>query len=916
MGSGDNQIPSVPSAGQNSTGTQILLPSDILPPVLHLLPQEHRPFFPGQAIPLLMNAEVWLPTLMAVKESKHNVLGVVLQRAGGSSDSRGGAATSTPVTLSDTYEIGTVCRIHRVHRQDDTLQVLLEGLQRFRIVRWLHREKPLTASVQYFPDRGAETSADVKAYAVAIINTIKELIPLNPLYGEELKVFLSRSNPNEPSVLADFAASLTTASRDELQRVLETLPILPRLELALELLNKELQIARAQMEIRQHVEKEMQGHQRQHVLRQQLEFIQKELGITKDDKTAELDGFRARLRERVVPQAAQQRIDEEMRKLSMLESGSAEYGVTRNYLDWLTSVPWGSYSQDANDLRAAATELDRSHEGLEDSKKRIVEHLAVGIMKGDVAGSILLLVGPPGVGKTSLGRSIAAAMGRKFYRFSLGGMRDEAEIKGHRRTYVGAMPGKLIQALKDCGTANPVIMLDEIDKIGASYQGDPASAQLEVLDPEQNAEFRDHYLDVKVDLSKVLFVCTANQLDTIPGPLLDRMEVIHLSGYLAAEKLAIARDHLLPRLLERAGLPRRGKLAFDTPALRRVIDGYAREAGVRRLEKQLATIVRKSVVSMLQGATTPIRVKAHDIEGYLGKPPFSDERRQRGVGVITGLAWTALGGATLPVEATVVHRRGAGLRITGQLGEVMRESAEIAYSYMVAHAAEFGADPAFFEDAFIHLHVPAGATPKDGPSAGITMASALLSLARGQAPRADLAMTGELTLTGQVYPIGGVREKLLAAKRMHIGHVLLPAANQAEYAEVPQSVRNGVEVVFVDRFEAVAAALWSGRKSATPATGGTGRLAARAAATHSRTATHKPGPGTASLDKPLLDETNLKEASLEKASLKKPGLDKSGARKRRHASRTIARPVRASGLETDDTALPGRGARATRRQHD
>ena len=815
MGSGDIHIPAdrntddaqVPAGldGAGSRSTQILLPSDILPPVLHLLPQEHRPFFPGQAIPLLMNAEVWLPTLMAVKESKNNVVGVVLQRGTGDGASAAGGADSG---ANLTWDIGTVCRIHRVHRQDDTLQVLLEGLQRFRIVRWLNREKPLTASVQYFPDRGIETTPDVKAYAVAIINTIKELIPLNPLYGEELKVFLSRSNPNEPSVLADFAASLTTASREELQRVLETLPILPRLELALELLNKELQIARAQMEIRQHVEQEMQGHQREHVLRQQLKFIQKELGLTKDDKTAELEGFRDRLRERVVPAAAQQRIDEEMRKLSVLETGSAEYGVTRNYLDWLTSVPWGTYSEDARDLGTAAAELDRSHQGLDDAKKRIVEHLAVGIMKGDVAGSILLLVGPPGVGKTSLGRSIAAAMGRKFYRFSVGGMRDEAEIKGHRRTYIGAMPGKLIQALKDCGSANPVIMLDEIDKIGASYQGDPASALLEVLDPEQNAEFRDHYLDLKVDLSKVLFVCTANQLDSIPGPLLDRMEVIHLSGYLAAEKLSIARDHLLPRLLERAGLPRRGKLAFDTAALRKVIDGYAREAGVRRLEKQLATIVRKAVVSMLQGARTPIRVKAHDIEGYLGKPPFSDERRQRGVGVITGLAWTSMGGATLPVEATVVHRRGAGFKVTGQLGEVMRESAEIAYSYVVGHAAEFGADPAFFADAFIHLHVPAGATPKDGPSAGITMASALLSLARGEAPRTDLAMTGELTLTGQVYPIGGVREKLLAAKRMRIGHVLLPAANQAEYAEVPASVREGVEVVFVDRFESVVAALW------------------------------------------------------------------------------------------------------------
>jgi ATP-dependent Lon protease len=448
--------------------------------------------------------------------------------------------------------MGTVCRIHRVHREGEQLQVLLEGLQRFRVSQWLRDKPPLMANVHYYPERAEPRSEEQKAYAVAIINIIKELIPLNPLYGEELKVFLARSNPNEPSVLADFAASLTSASREDLQEILETVSLQRRMEKVVVLLQRELEIARAHMEIRRHVEQEIQGRQREVVLRQQLKFIQEELGLSKDDKTAEIEAFRTRLETRQVPEGTLRRIEDELKKLALLEPGSPEYGVTRNYLDWLTSLPWGIVSADAKDLVAAARVLDRHHAGLDDVKERILEFLALGIMKGDVAGSIICLVGPPGVGKTSLGRAVAEALKRRFYRFSVGGMRDEAEIKGHRRTYIGAMPGKLIQALRDTEVANPVIMLDEIDKIGTSYQGDPASALLEVLDPEQNGTFHDHYLDVDVDLSKVLFICTANQLDTIPGPLLDRMEVIHLSGYLDVEKLAIARRHLLPRQLARA----------------------------------------------------------------------------------------------------------------------------------------------------------------------------------------------------------------------------------------------------------------------------------------------------------------------------------------------------------------------------
>jgi ATP-dependent Lon protease len=785
------------SGRDEAENRQIILPSEVLPPHIHVLPQQHRPFFPGQAIPLVMNARVWLPTLQAIQERKQEVVGLIATRRD-VNDLPGPA---------DLYDMGTVCRIHRIHREGDQLQVLLEGLQRFRVRQWLREPAPLLANVQYFPQRGDSRSEEQKAYAVAVINTIKELIPLNPLYGEELKVFLGRSNPNEPSLLADFAASLTSASKEDLQQVLEILPVQRRLERVLELLHKEVQIAQAQMDIRNRIEAELQGRQRETFLRQQLKFIQQELGLTKDDKSAELERFRSRLEGLEVPAAARQKIDDELSKLSLLEVGSPEYGVTRNYLDWITSVPWGRYSEDTRDLKTASAVLDAHHEGLQDVKERILEFLALGIMRADVSGSIICLVGPPGVGKTSLGRAVAEALNRKFYRFSVGGMRDEAEIKGHRRTYIGALPGKLVQALKDTEVANPVILLDEIDKIGSSYQGDPASALLEVLDPEQNSAFHDHYLDVDLDLSKVLFVCTANQLDTIPAPLLDRMEIIHLSGYLDREKLDIARRHLLPRQLSRAGL-KRNDVKIQTPAMKRIIEQYARESGVRKLDKALARVVRKAVVKILSGAERPLVVGPDDVAGYLGQPVHETEPLQQGVGIVTGLAWTALGGATLPVEVTLVHNQQAGLKLTGQLGNVMQESANIAYSYVRGNAERYGLPVGYFDNAFLHVHVPAGATPKDGPSAGVTLGAALVSRATGRRPKARFAMTGELTLTGRIYPVGGIREKLLAAKRQKIRQVILPAANRRDYEEVPEYIRRGIEAHFVRHFDEVAALLF------------------------------------------------------------------------------------------------------------
>jgi ATP-dependent Lon protease len=770
--------------------------NEVLPRLIHLLPVAARPFFPGQAVPLLMRAKHWASTLNAVGETEHKVLGVVLVRS----------ETAEEAVPGDFYPVGTACRIHRVHEQDGMLQVLVECLQRFRLDAWVSGETPFSARVDYLPESAGPPDEQDKAYAMAVINTIKELLPLNPLYVEELRMFLDRFGPEDPSHLSDFAASLTTSTKEQLQEVLETVDLLPRMEKVLVLLNNELELARAQQKIRHSVEERMQTEQREFFLREQLKAIQKELGISKDDRTAELDKLSERIKKLTLTQEAKKRVAEEMDKLAMLETGSPEYAVTRNYLDWITLLPWGSHSQDKLDLKRARRVLNRDHYGLQDVKERILEFLAVGIMKGEIAGSIILLVGPPGVGKTSVGRSIANALGRRFYRFSVGGIRDEAEIKGHRRTYIGAMPGKFLQAMKDAGTANPVIMLDEIDKIGASYHGDPASALLEVLDPEQNSDFLDHYLDLRFDLSKVLFIGTANQLDSIPGPLLDRMEVIQLSGYIASEKLQIAKKYLLPRQIERAGLAK-GAVKLDTGTLRAIIEGYARDAGVRRLEKQLGKIVRKGTVKLLEGADAPIEVTEKGLKEYLGSPVFRDERRLMGPGVVTGLAWTPMGGATLNVEAVRAHSFARGFKLTGQLGDVMKESAEIAYGYLVSHAREFGTDPAYFEKAFIQVHVPAGATPKDGPSAGIAIASALLSLARNQ-PIRRIAMTGEITLTGEVFPIGGVREKLIAARRAGIVEIILPQDNRGDFEEVPEHVRKRLKVHFASRFGDVAPLLF------------------------------------------------------------------------------------------------------------
>lgn len=781
----------VTKASQNFTN--LIKVNTTKPDHLFLLPVKERPFFPGQTLPVLLDKSLWEKTIAKVVDDKQRYIGIIFVE----NDEHNKAK---PEEFAKT---GTLVRIHDPKVKDDYIQLIAEGICRFQISDWLSSEEPYHARVSYPKDirKGSET--EFKAYGLAIMNAFKELLPLNPLYSEELKYFLNRYSVTDTTQLADFAASMTSASNDKLQDILDTLNLVERLEKVQTLFRHEIEVTKLQFNIRERVEENISDQQRDFFLRQQLKEIQKELGMVKDDRDADTDLFIDRIEKLILTEEAEHKAEEELNKITMLDPQSSEYGVSRNWLDWLTQLPWGQHSKDILDLKRAQKILDKGHDGLDDVKDRILEFLAVGALKGEVSGSIICLVGPPGVGKTSIGRSIADTLGRKFYRFSVGGMRDEAEIKGHRRTYIGAMPGKFIQALKDCGTANPVIMLDEIDKIGSSYQGDPASALLEVLDPEQNHEFMDHYLDVRFDLSKAVFICTANTLDTIPGPLLDRMEVIRLSGYITEEKIQIAKHHLWPALLNEAGLDKK-QVKITLPAIRHVIDGYAREAGVRNLKKQLAKIIRKLAIRFVREDINEANIHVQDLEDMLGQPRFTEEKTNLQIGTVTGLAWTSMGGATLTIEASRVHTLNRGFKLSGQLGEVMQESAGIAYSYISSNLEKYKADPEFFDKAFVHLHVPDGATPKDGPSAGVTMATALLSLARDEPIKTPLAMTGELSLTGQVLPVGGIREKVIAAKRIGIKTLILPDENRKDFNELPDYLKEGVEIHFAKHFDDVA----------------------------------------------------------------------------------------------------------------
>jgi ATP-dependent Lon protease len=771
------------------------------PDELQVLPLLSRPLFPKMMVPLSVDDGPLKEMLARVAQSSSKFIGLVLAR-----ETPGDEDRKIPRKAEGLYKVGVLAEILQASQAstEGPIQIMVGVLERFRIQDVVSEDPVVTVRVSYVIETEMAENDELRAYSLSIIGAIKDLLQLNPLFKEELNLFLSRSNIKEPGRLADFAAAMTTSSGPDLQEVLEAFSIRTRIEKVLLLLKKELDISRLQFRINKQIEEKVTKQQRDFFLREQLKAIKKELGLAKEGKEAELDEFKERLAKLTLPDEAKERITEEMNKLGIMEPNSPEFTVSRNYLDWLTSLPWGVFSKDSYDIRRATGILNADHYGLEDVKDRILEFLSVGILKGNISGSIICFVGPPGVGKTSIGQSIARSIGRKFYRFSLGGMRDEAEIKGHRRTYIGAMPGKFIQAIKVCKTQNPVIMLDEVDKIGASFHGDPASALLEVLDPEQNKDFLDHYLDVRFDLSNVMFICTANQVDTIPAPLLDRMEVIKLAGYILEEKIQIARRYLIPKQMKAHGLAA-GQLKIQDPTLKQIVDGYAREPGVRGLENHIKKICRRSAKKIVEGKARRVTVGASQLKEFLGKRLYSesDPYKKPRSGVVMGLAWTSLGGSTLYVEANRVEAKNPGFKQTGQLGSVMVESSEIAYTYVRAFLDGRQEAREFFEKHFIHLHVPAGATPKDGPSAGITMATALYSLATGQAVRPHLAMTGELTLTGFVLPIGGLKEKTIAAKRAGVVELVFPKENAKDYEELPAHIRKGLRPHFVATFKDV-----------------------------------------------------------------------------------------------------------------
>ena len=779
----------------------LVVSEDVFPDSLLIVPLYDRPLFPKMLLPVIISEEKLEKVLLKELKGPLRYVGLVY-----SYEPEDDSQTNEPGTTENLSKVGAVGKIVQASKHgNDPMHIIVQVMERFEIIDITSEDPIIRAKVEYITETGEEKSEDeLKAFSVSIINLIKELVQLNPLFKEELGLLMGRINLKDPATLADFAASMTTASGKELQEILETKNIKIRIEKALYLLRHELEVAKLQVKISQRVEDRMSQQQREFFLREQLKEIKKELGITKEGSESETDKYEARIKKLKLSEEAEERIDEELEKLRLIEPASPEYNVTRTYLDWLTILPWGIYSKDFFNIQRAARILNRDHYGLKDVKDRILELISVGIIKGDLAGSIVLLVGPPGTGKTSVGQSIARALGRKYFRFSLGGMRDEAEIKGHRRTYIGALPGKFINAIKTCKTANPVIMLDEIDKIGASFHGDPASALLEVLDPEQNKDFLDHYLDVRFDLSKVLFICTANQTDSIPPALLDRMEVIRLSGYILEEKLEIARKHLLPKQLKIHGL-KKTQFSLPKPVLREIIDGYAREAGVRSLENNLKKLLRKTARKFVEEEIDQVKISKDDLPDMLGRKTFAEESRYKKpkIGVITGLAYTSVGGATLFIEASSVEAKNPGFKQTGQLGDVMVESTEIAYTFIRSLGSNDERIKNFFAQNFVHLHVPAGATPKDGPSAGITMACALQSLVAQEAVIPNLAMTGELTLTGLVMPIGGVKEKTIAAKRAGITQLIFPAENKKDFDDLDESIIGKITPYFVKTFAEV-----------------------------------------------------------------------------------------------------------------
>ncbi len=753
---------------------------------ISVLPLQNTTLFPETVVPLAVGRDRSKKAVEAALSTEEKLIACLTTKTEN--------VTGDEAKYDDLYQVGTVVNIKRMMRNEGIMQLIVQGLDRFRVTEWLQEQPFLKAKCEILPDLTKVDDEEIEALKRNIQGMIQEALALLPNIPPEIRMAVMTQT--DPVQLAYFLASVLDLGVETEQRMLESNTVDELLTLTHAALARELEIMQIRSKIATEAQTEMDKSQRDYILRQQMKAIQKELG---DDEGGGEKAEAAQLRERLetadLPEDVRKEAARELKRMEALPQSAPDYHVIRTYLEYVLELPWKKSSEEKLDLNEARKVLDEDHYGLEDIKERILESLAVIKLRPDSKSPILLFVGPPGVGKTSLGRSIARALGREFERLSLGGMRDEAELRGHRRTYIGAMPGRIIQALRRVGVNNPVMMLDEIDKLGNDYRGDPSAALLEILDPAQNNSFRDNYLDLPFDLSKVFFIATANQLQPIPAPLRDRMEIIQLAGYGDREKLNIARQYQVARQLLENGLTA-DQLDITDDALNLLITRYTREAGVRQLERTIGNLARKVALKVAQGLVEKTTITAGDVKRYLGSPRFFPEeaRKDLPAGVATGMAWTEMGGEVLFIEATALPG-GSGLTLTGQLGEVMKESAQAARSYLWSHATELGIDPEAIKQNGVHVHVPAGAIPKDGPSAGVTMASALASLYTGRKVRSDTAMTGEITLSGLVFPVGGVKEKVLAAHRAGIRRIILPAQNESDTEEIPEDVRKELEII-------------------------------------------------------------------------------------------------------------------------
>ncbi len=779
----------------DSEGT-VVTTSD-LPDQVPVLPVFHRPVFPGILTPISVDNQT--STWLREQISEDKMIGVMMVK-----QQKIGNDQNPSVPASHLYRVGTLAYVlNWVELPDKSCQFMVSTLRRIEVARFKRRQKHYLAEIRYLEEPKIKFTEELKAGAAAIVSTLKELIPQNPTFSQEMFHLLNQVDINDPVMLTDLAASMTNAKSADLQKILETDKLPSRIEKTLLLLREEYDLSLLKEQINQKIDERVSKQQREFFLREQLKEIQTELGLEQDRKTLELHRFTKRFETLGLSREAKERVADEMQRYGMLDEHSPELQIIHQYLENIASLPWDKSSRDRLSLVKAQRILDRDHHGMKDAKRRILEFIGIRKLKKNTKGAILCFTGPPGVGKTSLGRSVARALGRKFYRFSVGGLADESELKGHRRTYIGAMPGRLIQALRSVMTNNPVILLDELDKVGRSYRGDPTSVLLEVLDPEQNREFLDYYIDLRFDLSNVLFIATANVLDTIPPALRDRMEIITLSGYVSEEKLQIARRHLVPKALSASGLSS-GQLRFSRHTLNTLIQEYTRETGVRGLEKQLNAVCRAVALRVARNDLTSLSARKNHLIEILGPAPYPPDAFAPIplAGVSRGLAWTSGGGSILNIEAVWLAGDKPELKLTGQLGEVMQESSSIAHS-VVRSIISDSSLPNKLGSQPMHLHVPEGATPKDGPSAGIAIAAAMLSLALQRSIKTNLAMTGELTLTGQVLPVGGIREKVVGAKLAGLKTIMLPEGNRPQYEELPDYLKEGLEIQFVRHFQEV-----------------------------------------------------------------------------------------------------------------